>query len=252
MANLAGALRFRRKFAEAEKRQRQALAITEQHRGPTHTQTAVMLSNLGGILRDSGRYDEARRQYHRALDIIVSQYGENHRQTAKIRHNLAKLERLAGRAEHALRHIRTTTDILIRNRALSAQRTDSAAQAGRRAATQSFADHADIVLLHQASSGWQPSQKLPEPALDEVLAAVQNGQSVEAATALARMAIRFAEGKGELAAVVRQRQAALDEFQRVDDDLLSSASADARDRNRDKEAQAIARLDVLSQQISQF
>src|SRR5262249_30865898 len=95
-----------------------------------------------------------------------------------------------------------------------------------------------------------PKQHDETGPLREMFQTAQWAQSSEAAQSLAQMAARGANDDPKLAALVRERQDIVAEWQRRDQ-ARSAAMAQASDkRNRDAEAENIARLGAIDARIA--
>ena len=89
------------RYAEAEAVYVRALAITEQHKGADHPETATRLANLANLFEVQGRYAEAEAVYMRVLSITEQHLGAGHPETATRLNNLAILYEAQGRAASA-------------------------------------------------------------------------------------------------------------------------------------------------------
>src|SRR5262249_55284050 len=72
----------------------------------------------------------------------------------------------------------------------------------------------------------------------------------EAADALAQMAVRGAKGDAKLAALVRERQDLLSEWQKRDEARTAAASTQPDRRNKQAEAENVARIGAIGARIS--
>jgi tetratricopeptide (TPR) repeat protein len=86
---LATNLNAQRKYQEAEKEIRKALAIRRKVLGEEHPDTARGYHNLAFNLSAQGKYREAEEGYRKALAICRKVLGEEHPDTAPSYHNLA-------------------------------------------------------------------------------------------------------------------------------------------------------------------
>jgi tetratricopeptide (TPR) repeat protein len=89
LSNLAGLLRDTNRLAEAEPLCRRALAIDEASLGPDHPSVATDLNILALLLHDMNRYAEAEPLHRRSLAIREASYGPDHPDVAKALNNLA-------------------------------------------------------------------------------------------------------------------------------------------------------------------
>jgi tetratricopeptide (TPR) repeat protein len=96
--NLASALLEAGRLGEAERRQREALALLERTLGARHARTALALRNLADIARAAGRMAEAKRLYTRALEVFQARLGPEHPWTRETEEALASAARPQGAA----------------------------------------------------------------------------------------------------------------------------------------------------------
>jgi tetratricopeptide (TPR) repeat protein len=80
---------------------KRALALWKQELGPTHPDTAIILSNLATLYGEQGRYTEAEPLHKRALAIREQTLGPTHPVTANSLSNLATLYFEQGRYTEA-------------------------------------------------------------------------------------------------------------------------------------------------------
>jgi CHAT domain-containing protein len=78
------------KYAEAEARYREALAVLRQALGEEHPTTAYTCFNLASNLRRQSRYAEAEPLFRQALDVQRRRLGEDHPQTIQCANGLAQ------------------------------------------------------------------------------------------------------------------------------------------------------------------
>jgi tetratricopeptide (TPR) repeat protein len=85
----ARALRSRRRYAEAEKAYREALALLRKTLGEWHPETARNYDNLAHNLHAQGKHGQAQPFFQKALDLRKKLLGEEHPETATSYNNLA-------------------------------------------------------------------------------------------------------------------------------------------------------------------
>lgn len=78
LSNLGSLLHSSGRIAEAEKLERQALAILLKRTGPVTAELATVSTNLGDLLWSRGQRAEALTHFRRALAVDQSVYGPNH------------------------------------------------------------------------------------------------------------------------------------------------------------------------------
>lgn len=78
LSNLGSLLHSSGRLAEAERLERQALAILLKRTGPVTAELATVSTNLGDLLSSRGQLAEALTHFRRALAVDQSVYGPNH------------------------------------------------------------------------------------------------------------------------------------------------------------------------------
>ena len=89
-------------YAEAERLDREALAIRTRELGPDHLEVARSISNLGLSQNSVGAYGEARTQLARALPILTAFLGREHPEVGKQLTNLAAVLYRLGEYDESL------------------------------------------------------------------------------------------------------------------------------------------------------
>jgi CHAT domain-containing protein/tetratricopeptide (TPR) repeat protein len=288
--NLAFLYRAQGRYAEAEPLFERALAIAEKALGPDHPTVGGRLSNLAGLYRDQGRYTEAEPLYKRALAIDERSLGPNHPDVGmRPLNNLALLYRDQGRyaeaeplfkralaiEENALGPDHPTVGTILEGLAglyFAQSDWERAAEFGRRSTSVITLRVQRGTILGEAPTGkgkseaarlserfwglvkavYRLASKKPDETgfSREMFQTGQWAQSSEAAESLAQMAARGAKGDPKLAALVRERQDMVLEWQKRDADR-SAAVAQAPDkRNREVEAENVARLTMIDARIA--
>jgi tetratricopeptide (TPR) repeat protein/CHAT domain-containing protein len=234
------------RYAEAEPLYKRALAISEKALGQDHPSVGTDLGNLARLYQDQGRYAEAEPLYKRALAIDENAFGPEHPSVGTDLNNLAVFYYAQSDWVRAADYWRRSTSVIIRR----AQRGTLVGEAltGKRkseAAQQSWQFWGLVKVEHRLAAK-QHDDALPR----DMLQTAQWAQSSEAAESLAQMAARRAKGDPQLAALVRERQDLVVEWQRRDQ-TRSAAIAQAPDkRNRDAEAENVARLAAIDTRIA--
>ena len=285
--NMARVYRAQRRYAEAEPLFRRALAIWEKALGPDHPDVGFTLDNLARVYRAQGRFDEAEPLFRRSLDIWEKAFGPDHPEIARAinsladlyqalqryddsealfrrslaiwqtalgpghpsvaqgHENLAGLYLAAGRGREALASIRQATAIL-RDRAarVEEQRSEGAATE-QKAQRDAFLLH--VAAVEQVASGDEAARAA---LTGEGFEVAQLAQATGAARAVARMAARFATGTDAMAALVRERQDAVEDWKRLDQKLVRAASLPPARRDLAAEADLRARLAGLDGRLA--
>lgn len=241
--NLAEARSHLDRKQEAEQLLRKSLAIREKALGAAHLDVAIALDNLVTLMGDGDRYIEAEPFARRSLAIREAALGQSHPLVANSLNNLAVILDSTGRAQEAEPLLRRALDI--RLRALGEQHPDVASsfanlgshfldlkdwqpardafaravaiQNGRRAAAFGEESRSGLTAredtnpypgliaaaynLTRAANG-EPSGALRSQAFETA----QWIGDEQAARAIAGMSARIADGRGDLAVRVRERQ----------------------------------------------
>jgi CHAT domain-containing protein/tetratricopeptide (TPR) repeat protein len=247
LSNLASLYVAQGRYAEAEPLYKRAIAIDEKALGPDHPSVSTLLDNLASLYRRQGRYAEAEPLFKRALAIDEKALGPDHPDVATRLNSLAILNFSEGDWERAADYWRSSTGIITRRaqrgtlvgEALTGKRKSEAAQLSPR-----FLEL--IKVVHHLASKRRDEKGLPR----EMFQTAQWAQSSEAAESLAQMAARGAKGDPQLASFVRERQDLVAEWQKRDQ-LRSAAVVRAPDkRNREAEAENVARLAAIDARIA--
>jgi len=241
--------RHQGKYGEAIKAYSRVLAIREKALGPEHPLVAATLSNLGLVYWNQGKYEDALRAYDQALAIDEEALGPEHPDVAETLNNLGMLfvtRRDWGRAEDYWQRATAIIEHRISLGAAAAlrgivskERSEAVRNSGyfqglvkaayRRAASDQ-AEHAHEAQAMFVKAQWAVASK--------------------AAAALAKMAARGAKGDTKLAALVRERQDLVVEWQRRDEARTAAVSQPPQKRNMQTEAANVARLLTIEAQVA--
>lgn len=284
--NLAEAWAHLDRKQEAEQLFRKSLAIREKALGPAHLDVAIALDNLVTLMSEADRFTEAEPFARRSLAIREAALGNSHPLVANSLNNLAVILDSTGRPHEAEPQLKRALDI--RLRALGEQHPDVAnsfanlgahhidlkdwqqardafaravaIQNGRRAADQ---ESRGDVKVHEETN--------PYPGLIVAaynLASANSGQAAalrsqafeaaqwigdeQAARAIAGMSARIADGSGDLAARVRERQDLDAQAVATDKMLVAAISQADAARNPAAEQALRARASAISGQIREL
>jgi tetratricopeptide (TPR) repeat protein/CHAT domain-containing protein len=244
--NLAALYQAQGRYADAEPLYKRALAITEKALGLDHPNVGKTLNNLAELYRAQGRYAEAEPLYKRALAIAEKALGSDHPDVAARLNNLAGLYYGQSDWVRAADYWRRSTSVILRR----AQRGTLVGEAltGKRkseAEQNSWQFSGLVKAVYRLASKQRDEKGLPR----EMFQTAQWAQISEAAESLAQMAARGAKDDSKLAAMVRERQDLVAEWQ-TRDQVRSAAVAQAPEkRNREAEAANIARLTAIDVRI---
>jgi CHAT domain-containing protein len=225
--NLAALYATQGRNAEAEPLHQRSLAIREKALGRDHPDVATTLNNLAAVYATQGRYAEAEPLHQRSLTIFEKALGRDHPDVATSLNNLAELYATQGRYADAMPIIKRTllqgtAEKTIAFSVLFASRAQNLISA-----TQALADSYEIVQRASASA---------------------------AASAVSKLAARFAAGSGELAQFVRKDQDLTAQAEALDQEVIAfvskppaQRSAAAEERVRIRIAQVKAEREKLQQ-----
>lgn len=241
--NLAEAWTHLNRKLEAEQLLRRSLAIREKALGPLHLDVAIALDNLVTLMGDGDRYAEAEPFARRSLAIREAALGQAHPLVANSLNNLAVVLDSTGRAQEAEPLLRRALEV--RLRALGEQHPDVAnsfanlgahyldlkdwqqardafaravaIQNGRRLAEFGEESRSDLRAREDTNPypGMIAAAYNLASAADGGEAGILRSQAFEAAQwigdeqaarAIAGMSARVADGRGDLATRVRERQ----------------------------------------------
>jgi tetratricopeptide (TPR) repeat protein/CHAT domain-containing protein len=245
--NLALLLRFQRRYAEAEPLYKRALAILEKALGPDHPFVATTFISLARLYSDEGRYGEAEPLFKRALKIDEKALNPDHPLVSAALANLASLYFQQGDWVRATEQFRSSTSIIVDRaqqgkaigEALTGERKSEAAQLSWRFKNLVKAAHR---LVSQKGNDADLARDMFQTA--------QWAQSSDAAESLAQMAARGAKGEAKLAALTRERQDLVAEWQKRDELRSGEIAQEPEQRNRNAEAENVARLGAIEARIA--
>lgn len=234
------------RYAEAEPLLKRAIAIGEKALGPEHPEVGVSVNNLGELYRQLGRTPEAEPLYERALHIAEKAFGAEHPDVTRVLSNHALMCSSQGRWACAVADWQRSTSIIVRRATRGS--SDGEGQTGTKKSETSQLGW-QFGALVKAIYRDDESRRDIARASRETFQTAQWAQSSEAAQSLAQMAARGAKDDPKLAAVVRERQDLVGEWQRRDQ-LRSAAVAQAPDqRDGGAEAEIVARLAAIDARI---
>ena len=101
LTNLGGAYYAKGQYAEAEKAQRQGIALTESEPEHDEIDLAGDLNDLGVVLKNAGKYADARAVYQRAVEIMERRLGSDHPSVAGTSTNISNLLEYEGKYQQA-------------------------------------------------------------------------------------------------------------------------------------------------------
>lgn len=262
---------------------RRAIAIIEKARGSQHPELTNPLNNLALAFERLGRGAEGRAPLARAIAIAETKLGDDHTRTAELRHGMAKLLGGLGayfEARTYLDRVMTTlverlgpdhprsANVLLTFALFDMQRNDRAAALARlrqfRAIFEKRAARAVSSSSLDATAELRKAEKTfmyhltvlgstDHVALSDVAEAFEVAQLTQlgaAATAVNRMAARFAAGDDGLAQRARARQDAANRWARADAALTDALGLPQGQRDLEAEENWRVRRDEAAERLS--
>ena len=272
-------------LAAAEPLLRRALTIREQALGPDHPVTAQSLNDLAVLLLEKGDWADAGDLYLRAMQILENRLGPDHPTLAQPLIQEARVFNTLGRPDAAQRNLQRALEI--REKAFGPGHPDTAEPLnGLGLLRMEQKDWLGAAGYWRRSAGifarrsWQGAGKNPfrsgtvrpewvfsglvkvghaqaptsgepraEPAR-EMFETAQWAQASAAAASLAQMAARSAGGSPGLAALVRERQDLVAEWQGKDKLLIAARSEPPTSGNRAGEKALGDRLAAIDARLA--
>ena len=238
-------MRQQSRFDDAEPFLARALAIREKTLGSDHLTLAITLNEVALLHQARENYAEAEPIFRRGLAIRERALGVDHPSVAGSYYSLAGLHDLQGRYGEALTAIRRASDIHRGRMARTDSRQGAGALRQSRSARNAFYLHAFISGALYEASGQEDPQSLAES-----FEIAQLAGTTAAASAVARMAARFAAGDDALAALVRRRQDAVVRFNVVDASLVKAVGQAPNKRDANAENRLRTELEQLNKMIA--
>ena len=246
--NLARLYEYLGRYADAEPLHKRALSLWEKALGPDHPDVGRSLNNLAGLYTYQGRYAEAEPLYRRSLGVWKNALGPDHPDVAASLNNLAGLALAQRNWAQAADYWRGSTGV-IRRRAERGLADGEREGSGREALRWSSQFHGLVKVTHLlAAEGHGEREKLSQ----EMFETAQWAQGSEAAASLAQMAARSAKGDSALAALVRERQDLVGEWQAKDRQLIAARSRAPDRRNAETEKALAGRLATIDGRLAEI
>ena len=249
--NLAWLYRAQGRYGEAEPLYKRSLSIREKALGPDHPDVASALNNLALLYWHQGRYAEAEPLYQRSLSIREEALGPDHPDVATTLNNLAALHFGQDDWVHAAEFWRQST-VIIAGRAERAAQTLGKRLTGKR---DSEAAQLSWQFWSLVKAGYRlvGPESAPAPGLmAEMFETAQWAKSSEAAASLVQMAARGASGDANLAAIVRERDDLVAEWQAKDQRLDAAFSQPPEKRNRATEETLRKQMSAIDARLAEI
>jgi tetratricopeptide (TPR) repeat protein len=245
--NLADLYRAQGRYAEAEPAYRRSLAIWEKVLGPEHPYVSTALNNLAALYRAQGRYAEAEPAYKRSLAIAEKALGPDHPDVGQSLNNLAWLALDRSDWAGAAGYWRRSTDVIER-RTLRGLGGGAEGSSKGEAQRLSWYFAGLVKTTHRLAA----DGRAPGAPAAEMFETAQWAQASEAAASLAQMAARSAAGSPELAALVRERQDLVGEYQAKDKQLIAAKTQEPARRNAGAETALSDRLAAIDARLGEI
>ncbi len=226
LKSLADLYHVQGKFARAELLHNRSLAIYEKALGPKHPDVATSLYNLAALYVTQGQYARAEPLYKRSLVIREETVGSDRPDVATILNNLASLYATQSQYGKAIALSRKASAIY-RQRIIADGTSDAAIH---EAAQNRFG-----FLNHLSLLSRNPNNEDANKIADEAFQIVQLEQASGTASAIAKMASRFASGDDALASLIKRKQDASERRSRNETLLVSAASKPPQQRSAENE-----------------
>jgi CHAT domain-containing protein/tetratricopeptide (TPR) repeat protein len=246
--NLAGLYRDEGHYAEAERLMKHALAIAEKALGPDHPTVGTDLNNLALLYDAQGQHAEAEPLYKRALAIDEKALGLDHPDVDTDLSNLASLYFSRGDWVSAANYWQRSTSAIIRRTQRGALVVGKALTGRRKSETEQLNEQ--FWGLIKAVNRLAFEQRDVGGLQRTMFQTAQWAQNSQAAQSLAQMAARGAKGEPKLAALVRERQDLVAEWQTRDAVRNASVALPPEKRNAQAETANIARLSGIDSRIA--
>ena len=244
--NLASLYRAQRRFGEAEPLYQRSLALRERVFGKDHPDTATSLNNLALLYQSQGRYGEADPLYKRGLAIWESTLGHDHPSVANALNNLASLALAQRDFAGAADFWRRASAVLQRRAERGHGTTRVGSSKGEAQRYRWYFDGLVKTTQRLAAAGDRGAQTLAM----RMFESAQWGVGSEAAASLAQMATRSAGGSPALAALARERQDLVAEWEAKDKQLIAFKGQPPQKRNVAVETQLGSRLAAIDKRLS--
>jgi tetratricopeptide (TPR) repeat protein/CHAT domain-containing protein len=219
--NLAGLYYTQGQYKQAEPYLKRSLAIIEKALGPAHSAVAGSLNNLAELHKHQGQYAQAEPLYQRSLAIWEKALGPDHPDVATNLNNLADLYDTQGQYAQALSMIR---------RASSIYRERIVTGGTGNAAVREASKNRPGFLRHLALLSHNPGKEAADNIADEAFQIVQLEQASGTASAIAKMAARFASGDDALAGMIKRKQDASERRTKAEARLVAASSKPPQER----------------------
>jgi tetratricopeptide (TPR) repeat protein len=237
------------RYSEQEQLIKRALDIDEKAFGVDHPLTLVSVHNLAVLYYRQGRYTQAEPLFKRVLAVRERALPPDHRDTVSVLSNLASLHMAQGEWAPAVDDLRRSTSMAIRVTQRGLQ--DVGLPVAGRAKDEAQQTSRQFIKLVKAAYRLALERGDKDANLArEMFERAQWASYSDTARSLSQMAARGAKGDARLAAIVRERQDLVSEWQRRDT-LRNAFLARASDKRDTKaESENAAQLAGIEARVS--
>ena len=250
MHNLSTLYQAQGRYSEAELLLKRALAARERVLGPEHPETLRAVGSLGSLYHFQGRYGEAEPLYKRALAARERVLGPEHPETLASVSSLGALYYEQQDWARAAQFWQRSTTAIAGHVQQSAQ--DAAQALSGKKKSEAEQNSSQFQGLVRATYRLAPEGTPDAGASLDMFETAQWALSSEAAASLTQMAARGAKGDPKLAALARERQDLVAEWQARDALRNAALGQEAAKRNPEAEAKNNARLATIDARMKQI
>lgn len=249
--DLAELYRAQGRYREAEPLYLRALNAKERVLGAEHPNTLISVSNLAILYQFQGRYAEAEPLYRRALEARERVLGLDHPDTLISINNLATLYLEQRNWRQAAQFWRDSTAAFIKRTQRGALDVGQSITGKKKSDVEreSFQFRNLVRTVYRLA----PEGRVPDAASSrETFQTAQWALGSEAAQSLAQMAARGITGDPKLAALVRQRQDLVAEWQKREVLRNAALGREAAKRNAKAETENNARMGAIDKRLAEI
>ncbi|MGO9483129.1 MAG: tetratricopeptide repeat protein [Rhodomicrobium sp.] len=248
--SLGALYRLQGRYDEAEPLYQRALEARERVLGPEHPQTLVSVQSLGALYQAQGRYAQAEPLYQRALAAQERALGPAHPDTLKTVNGMGALYYEQQDWERAAQFWQRSTAAIAGHVQWSAQDATQALSGNKKSEAEQ--NSTQFQGLVRAMYRLAPEGTPDAGASLGMFETAQWALSSEAAASLRQMAARGAKGDPKLAALVRERQDLIAEWQARDALRNAALGQEAAKRSPQAEAENTTRQAAIDPRIKEI
>jgi CHAT domain-containing protein/tetratricopeptide (TPR) repeat protein len=251
MADLADVYAAQGRQQEAEPMMRRVIDARGRIQGPEHPHTLTAVNALALFYRRLGRHDEAEALYRRVADIADRVFGKTDPRAGLAFSNLGELRFARGDWAGATAFWRRAAEAMQQRIRYGIEASGRALTGRKQRAADGMGVH--FAALVKAASRIAPEGKVSSAGLDrEMFQAAQWALDSDAAQSLAQMAARGASGNPAVAALVRERQDLLSEWQAQDRQRNAAMAQSPAERDANAEAALVKRLSGTEARLAEI